>query len=87
MGSGRLRYVLNTTLAPAEAKRVRLTRLSQPSTRPNDWWRSRTGVKDFMYAWLELIYARTVGDDHRPRPEGAAAFQRAIRVQIGEAGP
>jgi hypothetical protein len=85
--SGRLRYVLDKVLGPADAARVGLIWLPDPGSGVDNWWRSRRGVKDFMYAWLELIYAWTGGDRARPLPVGAAAFQQEIRAQIGEAPP
>jgi hypothetical protein len=87
LSSGRLRYVLNKVLGPADAARVRLAWLPEPGTSIDSWWRSRRGVKTFMYAWLEMIYAWAEGDDSRPVPAGAAAFQQAIRARIGEAPP
>jgi len=86
-GSGGLRYVFDKTIGPADAARVRLTWLSEPGTGPDAWWRSRTGVKNFMFAWLALIYTRMEGDSARPLPLGAAAFQKEIRAKIGEAPP
>ncbi len=87
LGSGRLRYVFDRIIGPVDAARVRLTWLPEPGTGPNAWWRSRDGVKDFMYSWLELIYAWVEGDDARPLPLGTAAFQEEIRAKIGEAPP
>ena len=77
--SGRLRYVFNKVIGPADAERVRLRSCPILDRRIETWWRSRKGVKDFMYAWLELIYAWAEGDDARPVPAGAAAFQQEIR--------
>jgi hypothetical protein len=85
--SGRLRYVLDKVLRPVESARVGLKLLPNPESRLDVWWRSRSGVKDFMYGWLALIYA-WAGEPHtRPLPAGAAAFQEEIRSQIGEAPP
>jgi hypothetical protein len=83
--SGRLRYVLDKVIAPADAARVRLAWLPEPGKGLDNWWRSREGVKAFMYGWLELIYAWAEGDDARPAPAGAAAFQAEVRAKIGEA--
>ena len=85
VSSGRLRYALRKVLGPGDAQRVRLAISSDPGRPIESWWRSRNGVKDFMYGWLELIYAWTVGDDTRPLSPGAADFQREIRARIGEA--
>ena len=85
--SGRQRYVFDKVLGPADAARVRLTSLANPGGVTEAWWRSRSGVKDFMYSWLELIYAWAEGDDAQGLTAGAAEFQNAIRLQIGEAPP
>jgi hypothetical protein len=85
--SGRLRYVLDRVFGPADAARVRLIWLPDPGSDVDAWWRSRRGVKDFMYAWLELIYAWTEGEHARPLPVGAAVFQQEVRAQIGVAPP
>jgi hypothetical protein len=85
--SGRLRYVLKKVVGPANAARVRLLWLPDPGSSVDTWWRSRRGVKDFMYAWLELIFAWVEGDQARPFPVGAATFQQEIRARIGEAPP
>jgi hypothetical protein len=86
-GGTRLRYVLGRVLAPAEASRVHVASLADPSYSAQNWWRSRWGVKEFMYAWLELGYAWTSSGNPQPRPAGARAFQEEIRARIGEAPP
>ena len=80
--SGRLRYVFNKVLGPVDAQRVRLAILPDPDCRMESWWRSRGGVKEFMYGWLGLIYAWAKGDEARPRPVGAAAFQRKSALEL-----
>jgi hypothetical protein len=81
---GRLRYVLDKVLGPRDGPRVRLVCLSDPAC-PAAWWRSRTGVKDFMYAWLELLYARHDDSDVPSAQPSAAAFQAEVKAKIGEA--
>ncbi len=85
LGSSRQRYVLDKVLGPATAKRVKMAILSDSKYSMENWWRTRIGVKGFMYAWLGLFYAWAEGDDARPLPAGAADFQREIRAKIGEA--
>jgi hypothetical protein len=85
--SGRQKYVFDKVLGPADAARVRLTLLADSEGTVKSWWRSRSGVKDFMFSWLELVYAWAEGDDAREVPLTAAAFQSEIRAQIGEAPP
>ncbi len=83
--SGRLRYVLSKILGPIDSERVGLAILPDPECRVESWWRSRTGVKRFMYGWLELIYVWAKGDGACPEMPDAATFQHEIRTQIGEA--
>jgi hypothetical protein len=87
LGSGRLRFVLNKVLDPADARRVHLATLPDPRYSAERWWRSRTGVKDFMYAWLDLAYTWTDRGSPRPCPPNAARFQEEVRAKIGEAPP
>jgi hypothetical protein len=84
---GRLRFVFNRVLGPADAQRVQLATLPDPKRPADAWWRSRAGVKDFMYAWLELAYAWTYRGYPRVQPPDAATFQHDIRARIGEAPP
>jgi hypothetical protein len=85
LNSARQHYVFDKVLGPAAAKRVILGMLPDSKYRMGNWWRSRVGVKGFMYCWLELMYAWAEGDDARPLPAGAAEFQKEIRAKIGEA--
>ena len=82
--SGRLRYVFNKVLGPTDNRRVRLVCPVDPAYPVESWWRTRAGVKEFMYAWLELLYTWCHGDD-APEPQtSAAAFQSEVRAMIGE---
>jgi len=83
--SGRLRYVLSKVLGPVDAERVGLATLPDPECRVESWWRSRSGVKEFMYGWLELIHAWAKGDNAHAEMPDAVTFQHEIRAQIGEA--
>ena len=83
---GRLRYVFDRVLGP-DGPRMRLVPAADPACPAAAWWRTRAGVKDFMYAWLELIYAWRQGGGPRVAQPGAAEFQREVRTAIGEAPP
>ena len=73
LGSGRLRYVFNKVLGPADAERVRLALLAEPGAAARKLGGgAATACKGFMYGWLELIYAWAQGDDPRPVSAGAA---------------
>lgn len=83
--AGRRRYVLDKVLGPRDSRRVRLICLTDPACPPACWWKTRAGVKEFMYAWLELLYAWCHGDDVPEPQPSAAAFQSEVRAMIGKA--
>ena len=84
--SGRLRYTFDKVLGRDDGQRVRFELSVNPACREDSWWRTRTGVKDFMYAWLQLLYAwcqgRENGDSpHLPeRPGGCCAQMGTVPV-------
>jgi hypothetical protein len=80
-----LRQVFDNVLGPADAGRIEFVMLADPKCRPENWWKSRAGVKEFMYGWLELIYGWSGGDKDCRHPTGAAEFQQEMRTKIGEA--
>jgi hypothetical protein len=57
--------VLEQTLAPGAAGRIHLIALADRRYDENDWWTTRTGVKDFFGGWLGLMYARLLGEPPR----------------------
>ncbi len=85
LASGRLRYVFDKVLGPDDSRRVGFELSFDPDRPPDAWWRSRAGVKDFMYGWLELLWAWRRGDDASAAQLGAAAFQQEVRATVGEA--
>jgi hypothetical protein len=83
--SGRLRYIFNKVLDRRDSARIRLVSLPDPVSGSTSWWRSRTGVKDFMYAWLDMAYTCCVGDDEPAPQPSAAEFQKNVMAEIREA--
>ena len=83
--TGRLRYIFNNVLGPGDAERVRLVSLPDPACPLESWWRTRRGVKEFMYAWLELLYTWGRGEQVPVPQSTAAIFQSEVRAAIGEA--
>jgi len=53
-GSRCLRYQLDTILAPEDAARVYFSALPDRRYSEQDWWQTRRGLKQFVYAWLDL---------------------------------
>jgi hypothetical protein len=82
---GHLRYVLDRVLGPDDSPRVHLISLADPAYPPARWWCSRTGVKDFMYGWLNLLYAGRDDSDTPVVRASAAAFRDVVAARIGEA--
>src|SRR5262249_32153878 len=79
-GARRLRYVLDKTLGPDCAGRVRLIGLSERSYDENDWWQHRSGAVHVFDAYLNLAYAWLCGEEteewHEWDPE---EFKQALR--------
>ena len=57
--------VLTQILGPEAVERIHLVALADRRYDENDWWTTRTGVKDFFGAWLGLLYARLPGEPPR----------------------
>ena len=84
--SGRMRHVLNKVLDADAASRVSLVIFADPACPPRNWWRSRNGIKEFMFAWLSMIYVWTEGERRSvATPQRVAEFQSEVRAAIGEA--
>ena len=85
-GSGRIRYVLDHVLEGDRAARIRVFPMARSSRNETNWWRSRAGVKDLMFAWLNRICTWTQGEQ-RVAPErlSAAEYQSLLRKTFGEA--
>jgi hypothetical protein len=82
---GRMTYVFNKVLDPSARSRVRVIPLPDPASTAKGWWRSQSGVKDLMYAWLDLAYAWWMGDDAPAAQPSAAEFRKTVTAAIGEA--
>ena len=65
--SGRLRFQLDNVLSPDDSLRVSVRPLPDRRYNESNWWRSRRGVKEFLYASLDYATTRYYGR------EGAAA--------------
>ena len=57
--------VLTQILGPEAVERIHLVALADRRYDENDWWTTRTGVKDFFNGWLGLLYARLLGEPPR----------------------
>jgi hypothetical protein len=87
-GGARLRCILDKTVERSAAARIRISAPPIPQGYEVNWWRSRWGIKDFMYAWLSLIYAWCEGEQRVPHQSWSISDYRAIlRKTFGEAPP
>jgi hypothetical protein len=84
--SGKMRYVLDRVLSREDAARVRIFSLRAPDCDARSWWRSRSGVKEFMFSWLEMAYARWEGEN-RPVPQrlDADAYRKKLDRALARA--
>ena len=85
---GRLRYVVGRVMEQGIAARIRIVAPPTPHGVERNWWRSRDGVKDFMFAWLGLVYAWSEGENRlAPQSWTIAEYQAMLRETFGEAPP
>jgi hypothetical protein len=84
--SRQVRYALDHVLAAEDADRVDVVPLSDRLVDEDNWWRSRKGVKDFMFAWLALAYTVRQGE-HRAPPTrwSVAEYEEMLQAKLGEA--
>jgi hypothetical protein len=84
--SGAMRSILNAVLAPEQAARVRIVALSSRRYDERDWWQSRTGVRQFMYAAIARAYVGWVGEpDEVPEAQSPEDFERMLDRLVAEA--
>jgi len=67
-GSRARRQVFDATLSPDVARRIRVAGLADRRFDETNWWRSRDGIKAFMFAWLERLFHACQGEDRSAAP-------------------
>jgi hypothetical protein len=78
------RVVLRRILGPGPAGRIHFMALPDCRYDENDWWTSRTGVKEFFNAWLGLLYARLVGEPpDRAEPWDPDRYESELAKRLG----
>jgi hypothetical protein len=84
--SGQVRRILDSVLGRQEAARVRIRALADPDYDETNWWRSRRGVKGFMFGWLGLAYAWGEGKDRIAPPRWSVQeYQSLLDETYGKA--
>jgi hypothetical protein len=85
--SGQARYVFSRVLG-SEARRVRIVASPLPGYDEHSWWRTRAGVRNFMFAWLDRGYSWWQGEQAaRPEKLTAAQYMALLKHTYGEAPP
>ena len=83
--SRRYRYILDSVLEPVEAVRVEVFALTDRRYDETDWWKSRCGVKGFLFACLSLTYARCIGEDRtKPEPWDPDDYERTLQQTVSD---
>lgn len=86
--SARLRSILDAVLGADDAKRVLILAIPHREYDEGNWWRSRMGVKAFMFAWLGRVYTSWAGEPEEPPalldPD---SFDRLVAERSAEVSP
>ena len=70
-------------LSREDAARCGIIALHAGNYDTTNWWCSRSGVKDFMFSWLELIYTRCQGENCLlPPRQTASDYQASLRKEF-----
>jgi hypothetical protein len=84
--SGALRSILDAVLPPEHAARIRIVALPSRRYDETDWWQSRTGVRQFMYAAIARAYVSWVGEpDEVPTAQSPEDFEQMLEQIVAEA--
>ncbi len=57
-----LRGIADAVLEPDVARRVRIWALAHRDYNESNWWHRRTSARQFVYAWLHLVFHRVRGE-------------------------
>jgi hypothetical protein len=86
--SARQRAILNAVLGAGQAERVGIVALPHRTYDEGNWWTSRTGVKEFIFAWLGRVHTSWAGEPEAPpallEPD---AFDRLVAERSAEVSP
>ncbi len=84
--SAAMRSIFTAVLSPEQAARVRIVALPSRRYDEHDWWQSRTGMRQFMYAAIARAYVRWVGEpDEVPEAQSPEDFEQMLDRLVAEA--
>jgi hypothetical protein len=80
--------ILRQVLEPQEVARIDIRGLPNYRCDETNWWKSRTGVKQFINAWLGLLCTWTSGEPvEKPVPWDPETYEELVEAMIaGETG-
>ena len=80
------RVVLDSVLAAEEARRVKFVAVPDYRFDETNWWKSRTGAKEFFRSFVTLAYAWCHGEDTlEPPPWDPDQYEATLRSDRGDA--
>lgn len=83
--SGQTRHIFSKVLGPDDTLRVRIVMSPNPEFDETDWWRTRRGIKGFMYGWLELAFTWCLGENRFvPQRFDAATYEALLQQTFGK---
>jgi len=80
------RRVLDCVLGPRDAARARVLGVPNARFDTDSWWRSRTGVKHWMFGALDLAYVWLHGEDREiPEPWDPDQYEARLAQHVASA--
>jgi hypothetical protein len=78
--SRQVRCILDRVAAPADAVRARVVLPPESDHHAAHWWKTRSGIRNFMISWLEMAYTWCRGRPHPASPpQNVAADEETLR--------
>jgi len=82
LGSGSRAYIIHQSLPPETAARIAIRGLPNREFALARWWRSRTGLKSVMFAWLNYIYVHWQGEGALPARLNVADYEARAAASV-----
>jgi hypothetical protein len=79
LSSRHVRYILDRVASPAEAAAARIVVPHDSCHDATNWWKTRSGVKEFMLSWLEMAYTWRQGRRRLvPQQQSVQAYRKTL---------